>query len=230
MQTGLQCKLVCTTRSPAKPKEAAVMAGIDLRQVERTVWRDYFQDGLAEILMGGYLLLMGLFLRSSSVTPLIVLQVVFFGPLLAALKRRVTYPRTGYVKLREGEPGPLPKIVLGAAVLGVAALVVVLLALGIIAQPARWYRWMPIAFGIVLSGVMLGLALRVRLARLYVVAAVALVGAVAAPLVPVAEKLGNLALLLAAVGAVLLAGGVVALVRFRRRYAPSEEGDGDGRA
>ena len=206
-----------------------MMAGIDLKQVERAVWHDYFQDGLAEIMMGGYVLLMGALLPSGAVALVIALQVVFFGPLLAALKRRITYPRAGYVKLREGEPGPLPKIVLGAAVLGVVALVVVLVALGIIAQPARWYRWMPIMFGIVLSGIMLGLALRVRVARLYVVAAVALVGAVAAPLGPVAEKLGNIALLLVAVGAALLAGGVVALLRFRRRYAPIEEEDGDGK-
>ena len=204
------------------------MAGIDVRQVERTVWRDYFRDGLAEMLMGGYLLLLGLLLPASSVAPLIVVYLVFFSRLLAALKKRLTYPRTGYVKLREGEPGPLPWIVLGSAILGAIGLIVVLIATGVIAQPARWYRWMPILFGTVLSGVMLGLALRVRVVRLYVVAAVALAGAVAAPLVPLSQKLGNLGLLLAGVGAVLLAGGTVALLSFLHQFPPVAEVGDDG--
>jgi len=168
------------------------MTEIDLKRLERNIFRDYFQDGLTDILFGAYFLLLGVSMSAGRVapfvTPLIVLMI-FFAPLLQALKKRFTYPRTGYVALRQGDPGPLPWLVLGSLALGLVVLVVVLIAVCAIADPARWYRWMPIFFGIWFSGMFLGLGLNVRLVRYYVVAGVALIGGPIFALLPLAGKL-----------------------------------------
>jgi hypothetical protein len=202
------------------------MEKIDLKQIERNVFRDYCQDGLVEIIFGAYFLIMGLLLSvGGTIGPFIVLFVVFFVPLQQALKKRFAYPRTGYVELRQGDPGPLLWLVLGSLALGLVTLVVVLIAVGVIAHPAQWYRWMPIFFGIWLAGIFLGLGLNVRLVRYYVVAAVALVGGPTSALLPLAGKLANLGLFLSAVGAVTLVWGLLALVRFVRSYPRlAEEG------
>jgi hypothetical protein len=202
------------------------MEQIDLKQIERNIFRDYFQDGLVDIIFGAYFLILGLLLPvGGAVVPFIVLFTFFFVPLLQALKKRFTYPRTGYVELRQGDPGPLPWFVLGSLVLGLVALVAVLIAVGVIARPAQWYRWMPIFFGIWLAGVFMGLGLNVRLVRYYVVATVALVGGPTSALLPLAGKLANIGLFIAAVGAVTLVWGLLAFVRFLRKYPHlAEEG------
>jgi hypothetical protein len=199
---------------------------VDLKQIERNIFRDYCRDGLVDMMFGGYFLFIGLGLLVGTVAPFVVFPIVFFAPLLRGLKKRFAYPRTGYVELRQGDPQALPWFVLGSLILGLVALVTVLIAAGVIAQPAQWYRWMPIFFGIWLAGIFLGLALRVGLVRYYVVAGVALAGGPTFALLPLAGKLENIGLFLAAVGAVLLAWGVIAFVRFLRKHPlPTEEGD-----
>ena len=200
---------------------------IDLKQIERNIFRDFCQDGLVDMMFGAYFLFTGLRLASDTGVPFVVLLMVFFMPLLLGLKKRFTYPRTGYVELRQGDPGPLLWFILGSFVLGLIALVAVLIADGVIAQPAQWYRWMPIAFGIWLAGIFLGLGLAARLVRYYVVAGVALAAGPTFALLPLTGKLENIGLFFAAVGAVLLAWGVVAFVRFLRKYPLPAEGAAD---
>jgi len=204
-----------------------MMEKIDLKQIERNVFRDYCQDGLVDMMFGAYFLFIGLLLPAGSVAPFVVLSIVFFAPLLQRLKKRFIYPRTGYVELRQGDPEALPWFVLGSLVLGLAALVATLIVTGVIAQPDQWYRWMPIFFGIWMAGIWLGLALRVGLVRYYIVAGVALAGGPTFALLPLAGKLENIGLFLAAVGAVLLAWGVFAFVRFLRKYPLPTEGAAD---
>ena len=200
---------------------------IDLEQIERNVFRYYFEDGLPDVLGGAYFLLIGLGLLGGTVALFVVLPIVFFAPALRGLKKRFITPRTGYVELREGDPQALPWFVLGSAILGLAVLVAVLIVNGIIARPGQWYRWMPIFFGIWLGGVFLGLALRVGLVRYYVVAGVALLGGPICALARVTGKLDNIGLFFTAVGGVWLAWGAFAFVRFLRTYPVLEEGVGD---
>jgi hypothetical protein len=199
---------------------------IDLRQIERNIFRDYFEDGLADMMIGAYFVLIGLGLAVGTVAPFIVL-IVFFAPWLRALKRRVTYPRTGYVELRDGDPQALPWFIVGSAALGLLALVVTLIAAGVIARPGQWYRWMPIGFGIWMAGVFLGLGVRVGMVRYYVAAAVALASGPTFALLPLTGKLEPLGLHFATLGAVLLAWGTAALLRFVRQYPLPGEENGD---
>jgi hypothetical protein len=197
---------------------------IDLKQIERNVFRDYMRDGLVDILFGAYFFFIGLSLPSGTVAAFIALPIIFFPPLLRRLKERFTYPRTGYVSLREGEPQMAPWIILGSVVAGLVVLVAVLIAKEIIARPAQWYRWMPLFFGIWMAGVFLTLALRVGLLRYYVDAGVALAGGPASTLLPVPGKLGNIGLFFAVFGAVILVSGIMALVRFLHKCPLLAEG------
>jgi len=203
---------------------------INLKQVERNLLRDFLQDGLTEMLFGASFFFLGLLLpQHGGLVVFPILLLAFSVPLTMGLKKRFTYPRTGYVAFRQGDPGLVPWFVLGSLVLGLVALVAVIIAAGVIADPGQWYRWMPIFFGIWLGGAFLGLGLQVRLVRYYVVAGVALAGGPLAALLPLSEKLANVGLLFAAMGVVLLAWGVLAFVRFLRRHPLPAEGNADVR-
>jgi hypothetical protein len=202
------------------------MQKIDLTQIERDIFRDYLQDGLLDLMMGAYLLLIGLVLGVS--TAFLVLGI-FFPFLYRALKRRFTYPRTGYVELREGDPGPAPRIILGSLLLGLIVLVVVLIAVGVIGDPAKWYRWMPISWGIWLAGILLGLGAAVRLVRYFILAFIALVAGPFFSSLLLPGKLENLELFLLAVGAALLIWGFVVFLRFLHQHPLVEEGADDVR-
>ena len=206
------------------------MESIDVDRIERDVYHEYCQDGLADLLIGAFLLLIGLFLPTGSVAPFIVLPFLFFAPALQVLKKRLVYPRIGYVELRAGDPQPLPGFILGSLILGLVAFGLLLLSMGILAQPAQWYRWMPIMFGIWLAGIFAGLAVRVRLARYAVVAAMALIGGPVCALLPLLGKLGNLGLHFATVGGMLLAWGALALALFLRQPLLLPEEVADDRA
>ena len=201
---------------------------IDPKQVERDLFRDFLQDGLMEMLLGAFFFFVGLLLPNHGGLVTFPILLIVFSPLLVqALKKRFTYPRTGYVAFRQGDPGPIPWFVLGSLVLGLMAFVAVLITAGVIADPGQWYRWMPIFFGIWLAGMFLGLGLQVRLARYYVVAGVALACGPLAALLPLSGKLSNIGLFFAVLGAVILAWGVFAFVRFLRRHPLPAEGDVD---
>ena len=200
---------------------------LDLGRLERDVYRDYFQDGLVEMLTGAYLLLIGLGLPIGGAVPFFLFLLLGYARLLRALKTRLVHPRTGYVELREGDPQPLPQFVLGSLVLSLVALVATLIVVGVIARPAMWYRWMPILFGIWLAGIWLGLGLRIGLLRYYLLACVALIAGLAIPFVSLDEKLGHLGLLLAVVGATALIGGGITLLRYLHHHPrlPKEDDD-----
>ncbi|NWG76399.1 MAG: hypothetical protein HXY24_17655 [Rubrivivax sp.] len=203
---------------------------IDLRRIERAVLRDYYQDGLTDILLGVYLTLIGLALPAGVVAPFIILPMLAFVPLLRFLKKRLTYPRTGYATLRDANPGPLPWFVLGSLALGLVVLVVVLIAAGVIARPARWYSWMPIMFGIWMAGILIGLAVFTRLVRYYVIAGAALAGGPFFALLSLPGKLENIGLFFAALGALLLISGIATLALFviKHPIAAEEADDASG--
>jgi len=72
---------------------------VDLKEVERRALAAYYEDGLLDIFIGGYLLFFGLL----TFTEFEHRVVVWFLPALSTLlyseaKKRVTYPRLGYVR------------------------------------------------------------------------------------------------------------------------------------
>ena len=73
---------------------------IDLKEMERRALTAYHEDGLLDIFWGGYLLFLGLVVFTPMEYRLIVVMPTALGILLYdRAKKRVTYPRLGYVKL-----------------------------------------------------------------------------------------------------------------------------------
>jgi hypothetical protein len=74
---------------------------IDLKEIERRALTAYYEDGLLDIFIGGYLLFFGLSTFTEFEHHIVV--VSWFLPVLSTLlyseaKKRVTYPRLGYVR------------------------------------------------------------------------------------------------------------------------------------
>ena len=73
---------------------------VTLDDFERRVLAAAFQDGLMELLLGVYLLILGLILQTSAaLIPFSLLLLLLYVRLYERLKQRLIYPRVGYVKL-----------------------------------------------------------------------------------------------------------------------------------
>ena len=86
------------------------------------------QDGLAEIFVGLGLIIIAWIIESRDISsygflasPVIfLLMIVFRPPILEKVRRKVTYPRIGYVKVHQDEPSPPVMVVLFFAITIVA--------------------------------------------------------------------------------------------------------------
>ncbi len=124
--------------------------------LERRAYHDTVQDGLLDIAAGVYLpLVAGLFYPPPPAGSR-VLAIFGLAALLALahdhLRRRLSYPRTGYVELIPLQPR---KLLAGMAVVTLGALAVVLAGLAIsghIGEAAYLYRWVPAWVGAATAG------------------------------------------------------------------------------
>ncbi len=154
-----------------------------------------------------------------------VLLIIFGGlPLVKYLKNRFTYPRVGYVSFPQGEPGKLGRFMLGVLLVALVVMVVILVVTGDISVARRWYRWMPIFYGILLSGWFVGLALVSGLVRLWVYALFSVALGVAWSIPQFEPRMTAISLYLLSMGSFLLPWGLALFILFLRRHpAPAEE-------
>lgn len=127
-----------------------------LNEIERKVRTAAFQDGLMEIMIGVYMLVMGVILSTSaSLIPISFLLVLFFIPLYERLKERVMYPRIGYVKLpsdTEADVKGILRTTFGSLALLVAAIPLFRLWLGADRGWDIWFQHVvPAVIGILLA-------------------------------------------------------------------------------
>jgi len=130
----------------------------DILELEQETYRYSMQDGLDEILVGLGLIILACVIEvqdSSSYDVFywygILLLIVFRTPIMEKLRRKVTYPRIGYVKAHQDEPSP-PLMVVLFSVLTIS--VVVSLALVMIPSDISFYntglKYMPVSLGVVM--------------------------------------------------------------------------------
>lgn len=121
-------------------------------------------DGIVEIVMGAFTLLVGL-AACYRAHPLVSLAVLFASPFLLrtipAIKQRLTFPRTGYIAVRR-------RGVLVRRVVPVAGAVVPFLVLWLwrAADLSRFDTLVPLAVGVVLGALFWRAGLSLGLARL----------------------------------------------------------------
>jgi hypothetical protein len=208
-------------RSVLGQKAVIMSDSIDLRELERKTLHTYLQDGLLDIILGVQLILLSLFLYNRS-----LFFVVMWTPLalggLEVFRKRLIYPRVGYVKL----PQPARLVIkvliaclLGMAVcLGIAVLGRLVLGLPLYGQLRGTCGF---AAGVFITAVYCFLAYRFKAHRWFVY------GMLLVPVFMIANRLDEPALV-AGLGAVVVMVGLVVLVGFLRRYPAEGVVDGFG--
>lgn len=196
-------------------------------RVTKETYRYFYVDGLAETAVGVLFAAIGLVLfgwagfhegswvQKTAVIalPLLILSGAFaINHIVVALKKRITYQRTGYVAYRPGEPR-------------YSRWLLPLLTLGLIILMFLFPAWLnKMAF---IQGALLGLILtltgyRVSLTRFYPVAVLALLIGLAAAWFVTDEVVGS-ALTFGLTGLAMVGSGLYAFARYLRQHpAPKE--------
>jgi hypothetical protein len=196
----------------------------NIQRAEQHVRSYWYEDGIAEMATGGvfallgvYFGLQGFFGEGSPITTvlqlgmalLILLGACFVRRIVASLKARLTYPRTGYVEYRvaTGNAG-LRRLATAATGLLVAALLVFLY------RTVQGLDIVVLATGVLVAFILLALRIQARgMRRFYLLGALSLVLGILLSLAGLPEAYG-LALFYAAFGLVLLGSGGWALRRY----------------
>jgi hypothetical protein len=202
---------------------------LDVKKVEQRMWRASQQDGLMEVAIGILLATTALQIRTKGLIALWIVVLVSLAPGLEAIRKRVTYPRIGYVELVQEEP---KKTVRGIGVYTIIVFVAMALAFAIfgdIGDWRLWSRWSPTLSGVLLSGGMIYAAGKSGAARYYAFVVLA-VGLGIAFSILFTEPYTNLTLYLLTLGGVFILCGGVTFMRFLRRYPLPTEEAADGAA
>jgi len=190
---------------------------IDLKQIQRKVYISYFQDGLWDILLGIFMVGWGLMVTYDFVAVMGGIWVAFYLIVLG-LKRWLTYPRAGYIKISEVRKQQIRMVILG----------VVLLLLGLSAffvfavnnRPAWFSEYFMFLFGVMMTVVIAALGYWWKVKRWYGYAALVFMAFCVhqwldAPI--------NVSFMVP--GGIAGLYGIVLLIRFLRKY-PKQSGEG----
>lgn len=204
----------------------------NIDQIMKRTRAYWYEDGFAEIAVGGLFALVGGFLYLQSITlgtPLVAVisigmtLLILGGSFLVkqfvnTLKKRVTYPRTGYVSYDPGDRrGSGRWFIVGFAfVLAVA----VLIFRDWVADAGL--EAMSTVGGLLLAAIFGAMGASFRLTRFYFIAAAAVVIGVAASLAGLGDVLG-MAVFFAAIGMLVLISGIFTLSQYLRKAGPPQE-------
>jgi hypothetical protein len=216
----------------------------ELDAVARKVQQTFYADGLADIFLGGILLLLAavLLLVSRSIV-FLVFAIVLLNPiLLKALndkaKQRWVYPRAGYVQLKPFQDPNRRDTLLGLALILALWLgpIIVLILLYSITGITLWVAWIvPISSGLLLSIGPFLVARKYQIYRYYLFAILPPLIGVIVPWLnlpfssPYAASVTTFVIQTSIVGLLALLTGIVLLVRFIHRHPiePTELPEGE---
>jgi len=194
----------------------------DFRKLEQKAYLSYHQDGLIDLIIGSIVLCIAISeATDSSIWNLIALLLIFaYMP----LKRRITFPRLGYVKFNVKRGGVNMRlagvVAIGVLVISLVSILVLLLSGKSSSSPLILaVRQSPLLVYALLGFIGFGLAgLVLRLPRLFLYALLSLVMMISGHLLNLPLWLPFLLL-----GGTILAIGAVLLIGFLRRYPIAEE-------
>jgi putative exporter of polyketide antibiotics len=147
----------------------------DTLSIQRRAIQYWFNDGIIEIAFGGILFVLGIFFFVTNLLPehstiRIVLEssfaLIFLGAaygvnrLAAFAKERITYPRSGYVRIKQRRSSPRWLIILTSSIIaGTLA--------GLVQVFQELQRWLPAMLGLLIAVVIFVMAIRSKLSRLF---------------------------------------------------------------
>jgi len=198
---------------------------VDIEKIEKRTVQSFYDDGLFEIALGFIFLVFGGYIFGQTIVPegsplnavfsvLFVLVIVSSGFLINRivrfLKRRITYPRTGYVAYKKKEPSPKRRLAAGI-VGGVIAALFTLLA---IAPSVK--ALLPALNGLLGAFAVLLFANKVGLIRFYILSAASAVIGIAVTAAGVDDSKG-ISLYWGLFGAGLIVSGLATLIVYLRK-------------
>jgi hypothetical protein len=216
----------------------------ELDELALKVKQTYYQDGLADLFMGGFMLLFAVFLAAaweiqmlptSLSTAPVILPPIFvsfalmflFAYLIEAAKKRWVYPRTGYVKLQPVEEATRRDSILGILLilsLLFGPLIFTAVFFGPLGLDALVSWGIPVSVGLLLGIGPMVVARKYQLKRYYIFAVLPGIIGLVLPwfitsMVSIYARLFfTLAIELATVGFIAALSGLVLFFRFLRRY------------
>jgi hypothetical protein len=198
----------------------------DFRKLEQKAYLSYHQDGLIDLIIGSIVLCIAISeVMDSSIWNLIALLLIFaYMP----LKRRITFPRLGYVKFNVKRGGVNMRLagVVATVVLVISLVSILVLMLSGISSSSPLIlamRQSPLLVYALLGFIGFGLAgLVLRLPRLFLYALLSLAMLISGHWLNLPLWLPILLL-----GGTILAIGAVLLIGFLRRYPMAEEDNHD---
>lgn len=203
----------------------------DIDRAEQRTRQYWYDDGLTEIAVGILFLALGaLFLLEALAPPgslpssfsAIGIVVLVAGGLwvvnwaVRQAKRRITYPRTGYVRYRQPARSTQRRLLTGA----VAAVVGASTALILNLTAPTSLAWIPALQGVCIGGFILCMAYFLGLVRLYLLAVLSFLVGPAATLAGLGDTLGT-GVYFAAMGIAFLLSGSITLASYLRHTEPS---------
>jgi len=207
---------------------------VDIEKIEKRAVQSFYDDGLNEIALGLVFLLLGGYFFAQAAIPegspfnavlsaLFVLVILSSGFLvnrfIRFFKRRMTYPRTGYVAFKKKEPSPKRR----AAAMIVGGIIGASLAALYTLSPSLKALF-PALNGLLLAVAVLLIANKIGLVRFYALAAASAVIGVAVTAAGVGDLKG-VSLYYGLFGAAVVISGLTALVVYLRR-SPRPEPEG----
>ena len=199
----------------------------EIKEIMQRPYRYFYEDGIAEIAVGGLFLALGLSLQAveaaQSISALVI--VVAIGlPLLAicggillkkvvgGLKEHVTYPRTGYVSYKSKEPSRGRWLISGAALVFTVVLMFI---------PERFSQ-ISIAEGGMLFIILSYMGYRIGMKRFYLIGAIAALIGLAAAFLTTGDIPGSTATF-GGTGIVMIISGVIVLSLYLRKNRRPDE-------
>jgi len=189
----------------------------DLKKIQRKVYISYFQDGLWDILLGVFLVGWGLMIIFDFVAVMGGVWVAFYFIVLG-LKKWLTYPRAGYIKITEARRQQMRMVILGVVLFLLGLSVFALFSVA--TRPAWLSEYFMLLFGTMMAVVIAMLGYWWKVTRWYAYAVLLFLAAASHQWLDV-----PLNLTFTVPGGVIVLCGLVLLVRFLRRY-PKTNGEG----
>lgn len=126
---------------------------INLQDMEKKAHKLLNEDGMMELLMGAILFITSTsFTGTASFAPFLGVYVVFMRTIIEAYRKRITYPRIGYLKLPDEETKDIGRgILVFVAVIMLALIVFISLVYGQVTG-GLIYKWIPAIMGLILFG------------------------------------------------------------------------------
>jgi hypothetical protein len=207
-----ECRIEQTIR-----RRFIMVSDVNLKEIQQKVYMSFFQDGLWDIFLGLFILGWGL----AILTDLAYLIGAFFIGIYFAVwgvKKRLTYPRIGYVRFGAASRRRITGrfVILGTVVLLLGVMAALLWGIG--KRPQWLADYFPLIFNGMLAAVVCFVAYWARVNRFYAYAALIFLGAVLHLWVGIPWEFGFIG-----AGGIIMLTGLGILVSFLRKYPRAVE-------